>query len=437
MSSPATPNQTAVQFRTIPNGTTPTAERYAEGTLITERSGTGAWAVGQTTAGKKQLITLAPSGAATDVLQFATTAALEAFAAAALTTGTLAYVQANHRLYSLQTSAAADNDDTVLSASGDAARRWLNYTPGGTGTLNTASGANSWAEGNSTTASGAQAHAEGSGTVASAANSHAQGVTTTASGAGAHAEGQGTTASGAQAHAEGNTTIASGAQAHAEGLNTTASAIAAHAEGSATTASSTGAHAEGAGTTASGANAHAEGSACVASGGQSHAQGNTCTASGASATAIGTDAIAATEGQHAEANGAFAVQGDAQVTRIILRGSNAGAGAATVLLGGDGGAVSFPIADDKAYGIRMALTAATGTAVDTAEFITMQAVIDGNGTVTAAADVNVGATLGAATAVVFTIAAGPQRLVATYTSDAGAAAHRVVCLLEIVECGAA
>lgn len=77
------------------------------------------------------------------------------------------------------------------------------------GSLVTASGNYSHAEGRETTASGNNgSHAEGYQSTASGDRSHAEGSATTASGNSAHAEGVGCTASGGRSHAEGNATIA-------------------------------------------------------------------------------------------------------------------------------------------------------------------------------------------------------------------------------------
>lgn len=67
----------------------------------------------------------------------------------------------------------------------------------------TASGAYSFAEGESTTADGTASHAEGSGTTAEGYISHAEGDNTTSEGFGSHAEGGYTTVSGVYAHAQG------------------------------------------------------------------------------------------------------------------------------------------------------------------------------------------------------------------------------------------
>jgi len=122
----------------------------------------------------------------------------------------------------------------------------------------TASGTNSYAEGNQTTAYGTASHAEGQQTTALGNNSHAGGYLTIASGNTSHAEGYLTKASGLYSHAEGNATTAIGNQSHAEGNFTTASNSQSHAEGSYSTASGLHSHAEGGATTASGVGSHSE-----------------------------------------------------------------------------------------------------------------------------------------------------------------------------------
>jgi hypothetical protein len=111
---------------------------------------------------------------------------------------------------------------------------------------NTASGSQSWTEGNTVVASGGQSHAEGNSTIASGiSGSHAEGASTTASGGASHAEGEGTVASGNASHAEGNGTIASGDESHAEGIITTASGVRSHTEGYGTIAAGLESYASG------------------------------------------------------------------------------------------------------------------------------------------------------------------------------------------------
>ena len=107
----------------------------------------------------------------------------------------------------------------------------LNYKNAHLAELNTASGENSYAEGEGTTASGYASHTEGGYTTASGDYSHAEGVNSIASGDDSHAEGN-ATASGDLAHAEGFVTQAKGYTSHTEGFKTVANNYYEHAQGS-------------------------------------------------------------------------------------------------------------------------------------------------------------------------------------------------------------
>lgn len=97
--------------------------------------------------------------------------------------------------------------------------------------FNTATAANSHAEGYSTKASGPRAHAEGTVTHASAGSSHAEGQATLASGWCSHSEGYASQAKANFAHAEGRQTLVEDVAGHAEGVQTKAKGHAGHAEG--------------------------------------------------------------------------------------------------------------------------------------------------------------------------------------------------------------
>ena len=180
--------------------------------------------------------------------------------------------------------------------------------------------------GSDLTASGTDSWAEGQGSVASGFVSHAEGLQTTASGSpGAHAEGLSTTASGQASHAEGLQTTASGSApgAHAEGVSTTASNFASHAEGSSTTASGTNSHAEGSATTVSGNNSHAEGSSTTVSENNSHAEGSYTTASAPAAHVEGYQTTAFRSAESARGYGG-------QVQQALIA-ANSGAASQTVV----------------------------------------------------------------------------------------------------------
>lgn len=184
---------------------------------------------------------------------------------------------------------------------------------------------------------------------------HAEGVRTRANNIAAHAEGKDTNASGNSAHAEGSNTIASADSAHAEGAFSNASSGAAHAEGQNTIASAPSAHAEGNFTTASGPAAHAEGSSTQASGGVSHAEGFGTQAIGNTSHAQGYQSQALRETQDALASGSFSTVGDAQTSRLILRGSTPGlvANESVELKYGAFGNEVFELENGKTYAVKV------------------------------------------------------------------------------------
>jgi hypothetical protein len=308
------------------------------------------------------------------------------------------------------------------------------------GVGSSAIGASSFAAGSSASATASAAFAEGQGTLASGVNSHAEGANNIASGIAAHAEGQGTTASNTNAHAEGQGTIASAVNSHAEGANNIASGIGSHAEGQGTTSSNVSAHAEGSNTIASGANSHAEGGNTTASGGAAHAEGQNTTASGNFAHAQGVQAVASRESQDTLASGDFTTAGDAQTSMLVLRGSTPGLGAneSVELIYGNAGNQQLILADGKTYAFKV--TAAVGgtqpgrvsRSIEIAFNVRRDAglsTITGNGPSTGYGDL-----LTATWSLTASIGAGPDRVVLTFNTGAGAAsACHVAARVEFTE----
>lgn len=137
----------------------------------------------------------------------------------------------------------------------------------------TASGYNSFAEGDYTFAIGSNSHAEGNDTYANNTNSHAEGNNTYANGDSSHAEGHGNTASGMSSHVEGSSNQSIGESSHAEGNETEASGVHSHSEGRSTIAKGEDSHAEGCASQAKKACSHAEGIGTIADGDYSHSEG--------------------------------------------------------------------------------------------------------------------------------------------------------------------
>ena len=181
-----------------------------------------------------------------------------------------------------------ESDDRFVNIDGDTMTGSLAI-----GSLNSASGNLSFAQGIGSTASGECSNAIG---------------TAKATGDYSHAEGVGTEATNSFAHAEGNYTRASGIASHAEGEGnglttperyTVASGEASHAEGKCTTASGDGAHAEGFETEATRLYAHAGGFRSRATGYYSFAHGRNVEATMLGQFAIGVGNINEGEGQYA------------------------------------------------------------------------------------------------------------------------------------------
>ena len=137
----------------------------------------------------------------------------------------------------------------------------------------TASGTNSFAEGDYTFAIGNNSHAEGYDTYSNNPNSHAEGNNTYANGDSSHAEGHGNTASGMSSHVEGSSNQSIGESSHAEGNETEASGDHSHSEGRSTIAKGEDSHAEGCASQANKACSHAEGIGTIADGDYSHSEG--------------------------------------------------------------------------------------------------------------------------------------------------------------------
>lgn len=137
----------------------------------------------------------------------------------------------------------------------------------------TASGTNSFAEGDYTFAIGSNSHAEGYDTYSNNPNSHAEGNNTYANGDSSHAEGHGNTASGRFSHVEGSSNQSIGESSHAEGNETESSGDHSHSEGRSTIAKGEDSHAEGCASQAKKACSHAEGSGTIADGDASHSEG--------------------------------------------------------------------------------------------------------------------------------------------------------------------
>lgn len=168
----------------------------------------------------------------------------------------------------------------------------------------TASSLGSHAEGSYTQSTGSNSHAEGTWSASSGSNSHAEGVHTESIGENSHAEGSYTRSVGINSHAEGSTTQATGPHSHAEGAGSAALGLGSHAEGASSVASGSYSHAEAIGTS-SATYSHAEGSA-ISSTIYSHAEGMLSESSGTASHAEGTITQATGTYSHAEGQGTIA-----------------------------------------------------------------------------------------------------------------------------------
>jgi len=132
--------------------------------------------------------------------------------------------------------------------------------------------------------------------------------------------------------AEGKNTNSVGNGAHSEGYATKAWGSGAHAEGYLTKSLANGAHSEGANNIASGLYSHSEGEGSTASGRSSHTEGAANIASGNYSSAMGNYGHASTLCQFVHGGGRFAINGDAQYSRIVTKISAVGEGWHQMLL---------------------------------------------------------------------------------------------------------
>ena len=162
-------------------------------------------------------------------------------------------------------------------------------------------------------------HIEGVSNYANASTSHTEGGGNINTALYGHVEGSGNKTSGDYSHAEGTGTISSGIASHSEGSTTQATGIASHSEGSNTQATGTTAHAEGVSCHAYNYASHAEGQASVANAANSHAEGYVTTTSLAAnnSHSEGRQSVTYVYSEHASANSAFHINGDAQYTRFV------------------------------------------------------------------------------------------------------------------------
>ncbi len=128
------------------------------------------------------------------------------------------------------------------------------------------------------------------------------------------------------------------------------------------TASGLVAHAEGSGTTASGDRSHAEGNTTTASGAQAHAEGNTTTATGESSHAMGEESLADQKFQYAHGGDKFAVAGDAQYCRFILRKQETHGDNSWRTIGIDASAIGPVLPDDGVWTFKAQIVGTTAGA---------------------------------------------------------------------------
>lgn len=235
-------------------------------------------------------------------------------------------------------------------------------------------------------------------------------------------------ASGANATSLGRSSVASGDSSTAVGNGSSAlgyaTVVGASASGS------------GWGATALGYSAAASATSAVA-------LGYYCSSSGTNATALGYSAVASREGQHALANGCFAVGGDSQISQYVLRAVTTDATAAEVTASGSTtGYVDVPASRTYACKIKIVATR-TDTSGTSAAWTNVQAAITrdstGNcrllGSVTGAGTTTL-CDAGASTwTVAVTADTGNQRLAITVTGEAGKTI-RWVASVDLVEVGA-
>ncbi|MFW9878347.1 MAG: hypothetical protein ACFFG0_35135 [Candidatus Thorarchaeota archaeon] len=178
----------------------------------------------------------------------------------------------------------------------------------------------------------------------------------------AYTEGNGNTASGNSSHAEGNGNTASAHYAHTEGYGNTSSGVYAHTEGNLNTASGNSSHASNRANTASGTGSHAEGHVTTASGNYSHAEGE--------------ESYAYLDTSSAFSSGKFAIIGDAQYIRYLLRGSTTN-NSATELTS----PARFTINDEHSYACTVTIVGRQDTGANNAMYKRMCVIERTSGTV--------------------------------------------------------
>lgn len=236
-------------------------------------------------------------------------------------------------------------------------------------------------------------------------------------------------------NASGNNATSLGRSSVASGDSSTALGNSSSALGYAT--------AVGVSASGSGWGATALGYSASASATSSVALGYYCSASGTNATALGYSAVASREGQHALANGCFAVGGDSQVSQYVLRATTTDATPTEVTASGAGsGYVDVPAGRTYTCEIKIAAirTDVSGTA---AAWTNIQAAITrdltGNCRVLGSVTGSGTTTLCDAGASTWTVAVtadtSNQRLAVTVTGEAGKTI-RWAASVDLVEVGA-
>lgn len=236
-------------------------------------------------------------------------------------------------------------------------------------------------------------------------------------------------------NASGAAATSLGRGSAATGDNSTAIGTGGSALGYATAVGAS-ASGSGWGATALGYNASASATSAVA-------LGYYCSSSGTNATALGYSAAAGREGQHALANGCFAVGGDSQISQYVLRAVTTDATATEVTTSGSSsGYVDIPASRTYACGIKLVAirtdvsgTAAAWASIQTA--ITRDAAgncrllgsVVGDGTTTLC---DAGAS---AWTVSVTADTSNQRLAVTVTGETGKTV-RWVAAVDLAEVGA-
>jgi hypothetical protein len=243
--------------------------------------------------------------------------------------------------------------------------------------------------------------------------------------------------------------VTAGMWGNASGANATSLGRSSAATGDSSTAIGSGsaalgyATAVGASASGSGWGATALGYSSSASATSAVALGYYCSSSGTNATALGYSAVASREGQHALANGCFAVGGDSQISQYVLRATTADATATEVTASGSSsGYVDVPTSRTCACRIKVVAirTDVSGTAAawtniqaaitrDSAGNCRLLGSVAGDGTTTMC-------DAGASTwTVAVTADTSGQRLAVTVTGESGKTI-RWVAAVDLVEVGA-